>query len=489
MIVGILIYLALAGLIYVPVQWFAAQPRNVAMLLFGRDLVEGRETGGPTPVWLETTLLWCTRLVHAPLAVCLLGLVSGTAFRRIRSQLLPFLASRCIVAGAGMVDDAGDFLVADKAPAINCVLGLGGFLKDRPIFTFAHFFQGDLCGIVVVAAGLPPPLAAAAATADRPGRHEHGRHGRVPAGGHDGPGPGHHRSGRAAAAARACSTGGGFTATVQRPDSGLCGAAGGRPASDGAAAAAAVPAGVPAVPGAARRTRRKKLTKWWPRGRKCSTVLEQLQLSGEVPQSLIGSVDWITKRHLLEEAGKRRFAGNSPHDRRLLSRTLAARVLPDAAGRRLGRRMCQSSRTGTRHADAAPANTPATMRGPLHPRVLPDSQRTDGQLVAGRARPGPVQQIDSSGAIRASRKRPVGSAASRHSRFRTFERAVRGGLHQAARHVRASPDTRSGPAPGARLRPRPRSAATRRPCPHSPAAAATGRWPRCRPSTRSCSRP
>ncbi len=80
MIVGILVYLALAGLIYLPVQWFAAQPRRVAMVLFGRDLVEGRETGGPTPVWLETALLWFTRLVHAPLAACLLGLISLTAF-------------------------------------------------------------------------------------------------------------------------------------------------------------------------------------------------------------------------------------------------------------------------------------------------------------------------------------------------------------------------------------------------------------------------
>ena len=141
MIVGILVYLALAGLIYLPVQWFAASPATWRMVLFGRDLVEGRETGCPTPVWLETSCCGCTRLVHAPLAVCLLGLISLTAFRRIRSQLLPFLVSRGIVAGAGMVDDDGQYLVAGKAPAINCVLGLGGFLNDRPIFTFGHFFK------------------------------------------------------------------------------------------------------------------------------------------------------------------------------------------------------------------------------------------------------------------------------------------------------------------------------------------------------------
>jgi hypothetical protein len=141
MIVGILVYLALAGLIYLPVQWFAAQPRRVARALFGRDLVEGRATGGPTPIWLETTLLWFTRLVHAPLAACLLGLIALTVFRRTRGQLLPFLVSRCIVSGAGMVDDEGAYQVADKAPAINCLLSLGGFLNDRPVFTFGHFFK------------------------------------------------------------------------------------------------------------------------------------------------------------------------------------------------------------------------------------------------------------------------------------------------------------------------------------------------------------
>ena len=141
MIVGILVYLALAGLVYLPLQWFSSRPRRIALLLFGRDLVEGRETGSPTPVWLETGLLWVTRVITGPLALCLLGLITVTAFRRTRRQLLPFLVSRCVTSGAGLVDDDGNFQLADKAPAINCVMGLGGFLKDRPIFTLGHFFK------------------------------------------------------------------------------------------------------------------------------------------------------------------------------------------------------------------------------------------------------------------------------------------------------------------------------------------------------------
>ena len=104
-------------------------------------MVEGRESGGPTPAWLEAVLLWATRIVSAPLAVSLLLLTSLSAFRGTRRQLMPLLVSRPIVAGAGMVDNDGRFLLADKATAINCVLGLGGFLLDRPIFTMGHFFK------------------------------------------------------------------------------------------------------------------------------------------------------------------------------------------------------------------------------------------------------------------------------------------------------------------------------------------------------------
>ena len=141
MIGGILVYLACAGIVYLPLQLLVPHPRKLALVLFGRDLVEGQETGGPTPVWMETALLWMIRIVSGPLAMGLLSLSFLTAFRRVRQQLIPLLVSRCVVAGAGMVDEDNHFLLADKATAINCVLGLGGFLKDRPLFTMGHFFK------------------------------------------------------------------------------------------------------------------------------------------------------------------------------------------------------------------------------------------------------------------------------------------------------------------------------------------------------------
>jgi Pup amidohydrolase len=78
---------------------------------------------------------------RCPVGVGLLLLARWIAFRRIRREILAFLVSRAVLGGAGMIDRAGRFQLADKAPAVNCVVGLGGYLWDRPIFNFGHFFK------------------------------------------------------------------------------------------------------------------------------------------------------------------------------------------------------------------------------------------------------------------------------------------------------------------------------------------------------------
>ena len=140
----ILVYFASAGVLFLLLQRFVPHRRSFALLLFGGDLLEGRATGAPLPAWLEGVILSLTRIITAPLAVTLLLLAHSTAFSTIRRQLLPFLISRPVFAGSGMVDGGGRFQLADKAPAMNCVLGYGGFLYDRPIFTLGHLFKA-LC--------------------------------------------------------------------------------------------------------------------------------------------------------------------------------------------------------------------------------------------------------------------------------------------------------------------------------------------------------
>lgn len=140
-IISVFIYLAVAGLAYLIIRLLVKRHRRIGVFLFGRDLIEGQETGAPLPAWMEWLMLWIARLISAPLAIGLILLARLTAFREIRSQALALLVSRSVIAGSGMVDREGNFHLADKAPAINCIVGFGGYLWDRPIFNFGHFFK------------------------------------------------------------------------------------------------------------------------------------------------------------------------------------------------------------------------------------------------------------------------------------------------------------------------------------------------------------
>lgn len=140
-IVAVFVYLAVAGLAYSVIRLLVKRHRRVGMVLFGRSWMESHETGAPVPAWLEWLMLWLARIISAPLAIGLILLARLTAFREIRKRLLALLVSRSVVAGSGMVDRKSKFLLADKAPAVNCVVGFGGYLWDRPIFNFGHFFK------------------------------------------------------------------------------------------------------------------------------------------------------------------------------------------------------------------------------------------------------------------------------------------------------------------------------------------------------------
>lgn len=140
-VAGILVYLSLAAVTYWLVHRWTRRPRQLALALFGRDFVEGLATGQPVAAWMETILFWITRLVQLPLALCVWGLTAVVAFHPTRARLTPFLVSRCLIGGAGMLDRAGAFHLADKGPAINCLVGLGNALRDRPIFTMGHLFK------------------------------------------------------------------------------------------------------------------------------------------------------------------------------------------------------------------------------------------------------------------------------------------------------------------------------------------------------------
>lgn len=91
--------------------------------------------------WFETSIMWVFRVVYGPLAGALWILTWCFAFRGTRRRLTPFLVSRAVIGGAGLLDEHGEFQLADKAQAINCLSGFGGFLFERPLFNFGHFFK------------------------------------------------------------------------------------------------------------------------------------------------------------------------------------------------------------------------------------------------------------------------------------------------------------------------------------------------------------
>jgi proteasome accessory factor A len=137
---AIRLYVGIATLIYLPLSpW--DESRNLSRVLFGGDTADGRETGHPCAPWLCTLLNRVCAVFTLPLAGSLLVMVKCLAFHKTRRELLPFLLSRAVFTGAGMVDSDGRFHIADKAPAMNCLVGFGGFLYDRPVYSFGHFFK------------------------------------------------------------------------------------------------------------------------------------------------------------------------------------------------------------------------------------------------------------------------------------------------------------------------------------------------------------
>ncbi len=137
----IVLYTIAASLVYLVGERFTRRPDALARFLFGCEFDQLGHAAPTGPAWLEAWLSAITRVLTGPLAAAFYLLLWGTAFTRVRREILPFLVSRSILCGSGMLDDAGRFHLADTAPAMNCLTGYGGLLGDRPIFTFGHFFK------------------------------------------------------------------------------------------------------------------------------------------------------------------------------------------------------------------------------------------------------------------------------------------------------------------------------------------------------------
>jgi proteasome accessory factor A len=143
LIVSLVGYLIVAGLLFFLLQFFlpAGARLRVLRTLLGEEFADSGGYAAPVPGWLEAAVLWIVRIVTGPFALALYLLVRLTAFRAVRRDLMPFLVTRPLLAGAGLVTDKGGFRLSDKADAINCRLGFNGMIFDRPVFSIGHLFK------------------------------------------------------------------------------------------------------------------------------------------------------------------------------------------------------------------------------------------------------------------------------------------------------------------------------------------------------------
>lgn len=141
-LVLLLLYYIASGILIVITRIFSGyRSSRMASVFWGKDLATGISGGAIMPGWLEGILVRVSTVITAPLAWLLLCLARWTVFRKTRRRLTPFLVSRVILTGSGMVDQESHFYLADKAPAVNCVVGFSGFVGARPIYGMGHFFK------------------------------------------------------------------------------------------------------------------------------------------------------------------------------------------------------------------------------------------------------------------------------------------------------------------------------------------------------------
>lgn len=124
--VGFLLWLLIA-MLFPPwhrhLHWLAdSDPRSVERLL------------GPFQLWLTVAVTW-------PVTKPFAALLRLTAFRAQRRALTAFLVSRTLLGGAGSVDSDRRFRLAQKASAVTSICRGSVMPEDRPIFDFGNLMK------------------------------------------------------------------------------------------------------------------------------------------------------------------------------------------------------------------------------------------------------------------------------------------------------------------------------------------------------------
>ncbi|MDZ4687722.1 MAG: proteasome accessory factor PafA2 family protein [Planctomycetaceae bacterium] len=113
-----------------------------------RSWLTGHGTHPWLPAWVEALLEFGLRVALIPLAGALSALFATTRMARTQDRLLPFLLSRMVWAGAGWIAPDGRFHIAEKATSRNrkYVHLLVDF--DRPLFGLGQFLKLCFFGLL-----------------------------------------------------------------------------------------------------------------------------------------------------------------------------------------------------------------------------------------------------------------------------------------------------------------------------------------------------
>jgi len=114
-------------------------PPDISRFL-GEGLFSDDKHVMPWPRWFEPAIIVVLVTVLLPLIVAVWVLLRLTAFRRQRARLLPFLVTRTIFSGAGWLDRREEFRLAQKATAVNSVYGFYAVV-DKPVFSFGNLLE------------------------------------------------------------------------------------------------------------------------------------------------------------------------------------------------------------------------------------------------------------------------------------------------------------------------------------------------------------
>lgn len=129
--------LALAGTV---VALVVPPSRQIWQRLFRQDdrTLENR---------LGRFLYWLTCAVTWPFITLFSFLLHGLAFRKMRRELTPFLVTRAVYSGGGTVEEDGVLLLSEKGPSIRRLMRLSISPDDRAIFDTGNLMKPLLAAV------------------------------------------------------------------------------------------------------------------------------------------------------------------------------------------------------------------------------------------------------------------------------------------------------------------------------------------------------